>query len=115
MKHPRLQKATYKKSQNREYIQTTIPVTNNKDYDTWAKNIKESPVKDSNYALNPLKHSYKKAGMCGNSGTATVRFCLLSYNTKITPFCSATKLNKEAQHLLPPSLPSLSSGIFSTV
>ena len=113
MKHPRLQKATYKKSQNREYIQTAIPVTNSKDYDSWAKGIKESPVKESNYALNPLKHSYKKAGMCGG-GTATVKFCLFSYNTIIFLFYSLTKLNQGIQPLTLPNFPSLNSGIFFT-
>ena len=87
MKHPRLQKATYKKSQNREYIQTHLPVANNKDYDSWSKGLTDSPVKDSHYSLNPLKHSYKKAGMCGNSGTATVIFASFSLNTKTILSC----------------------------
>lgn len=44
MKHPKLQKATYKKTNNREYLETHFPVSNNKDYDVWKDALKDSPA-----------------------------------------------------------------------
>ena len=76
MRHPKLQKATYKKTNHREYLETHLPISNNKDYDTWSKAIKNSPANNSEYALRPLKQDFKKGGMCGNGGIANVHISL---------------------------------------
>lgn len=72
LNHPKLKTVTFKKTQNREFMETHLPIANNKDYDLWAKALKDSPANQSEYSLKPDKHDFKKGGMCGNGGTSSV-------------------------------------------
>lgn len=86
--HPRIGNVTIKRTnKNHEYMETSFPILDKKDYDVWVKGLKNSPGEKSEFALHPRKHDMKKETTCGKSGTARVhilrgfRFNMKTFHT----------------------------------
>lgn len=47
LEHPKINNAVFKKTKDHEYFETTYPIEDNKQYDSWKDNLKENPAADS--------------------------------------------------------------------
>ena len=57
-------------------------VESEKDYGKWEKKLKRNPGKNEVSVLNPIKHKFRKTGICGSNGVIEVFLPLLRLSMK---------------------------------
>lgn len=82
--HPNLNKAKVIEDEHRKYIQAVFKAQS-REYEDWQQSLKLANCSPDHFLLLPEKSTYKEdKGLCGNTGTLTVRHVLPRINTLAT-------------------------------